>query len=154
MIYGGRIHGFLHTLTGASVLAVVIIVILHFLTPFTIKLKQWFRWETTSSLRSISIGAFLGAYSHIFLDSLIYWDVRPLYPFSDDNPLYFQEYYDQMIGFVYLLASLTTAFLLALWVWKYGKEGKEPQGRKVEKENMENNEKKEDEANNEKKEMV
>ena len=35
----------------------------------------------------MSLGAALGAYSHIVLDSLMHQDMVPLWPFSDENPM-------------------------------------------------------------------
>ena len=40
------------------------------------------------SLISLVIGSFFGAYSHVFLDSIIHSDIRPLAPYSDSNILY------------------------------------------------------------------
>lgn len=42
---------------------------------------------TNLSIRAVAVGAFLGTYSHIVLDSVMHAGIRPFAPFSDTNPL-------------------------------------------------------------------
>jgi membrane-bound metal-dependent hydrolase YbcI (DUF457 family) len=37
--------------------------------------------------RAVVLGAAVGVYSHVLLDSIMHRDIRPLAPFSDTNPL-------------------------------------------------------------------
>jgi membrane-bound metal-dependent hydrolase YbcI (DUF457 family) len=37
---------------------------------------------------SATVGAFIGTYSHVFLDSIMHSDVQPFSPFSSQNPLH------------------------------------------------------------------
>jgi len=34
----------------------------------------------------VTVGAVLGSYSHVVLDGIMHADMRPLAPWSDDNP--------------------------------------------------------------------
>ena len=38
-------------------------------------------------MRQVGVGAALGAYSHVLLDSVMHSDIRPLAPYSIDNVL-------------------------------------------------------------------
>lgn len=96
LLTGDPLHGFLHTLLGATLLALAC--------------AQWGRswcerllrfWNSRLSARqavwlgvmpSIPIGAafvsaLLGAWSHVFLDSFMHADVRPWWPLSSANDI-------------------------------------------------------------------
>jgi membrane-bound metal-dependent hydrolase YbcI (DUF457 family) len=44
------------------------------------------RWRETTQ-KQVTIGAVLGAYSHLVFDSVMHSDIRPLSPFSQSNGL-------------------------------------------------------------------
>jgi membrane-bound metal-dependent hydrolase YbcI (DUF457 family) len=78
------VHTFLHTALGASLAALVV-------AP-----TWWFaRRRTPAALggprpvapRAAALGAALGAWSHVVLDGIMHGDVRPLAPWSAENPL-------------------------------------------------------------------
>jgi membrane-bound metal-dependent hydrolase YbcI (DUF457 family) len=119
VLFGGRIHGFLHTIPGATVLAVTLVVVLYMLDPVNRRVKGLFRWERESDVQALVIGAFLGTYSHIILDSLIYSDVKLLQPFSDENPMYNDVGGMRAVEPVYGLVTVTTVVLLVLWMWRF-----------------------------------
>jgi hypothetical protein len=121
ILTGSDIHGRLHSYPGATLLALLLIVVIWKGDPLFIKIKGWFRWETETNLRAITLGAFLGTYSHVLLDSFIYWDLNPWSPFGEDNPFYWHDHHDLMTSLVYMIASLTTISLLVLWVRQFGK---------------------------------
>ena len=118
---GYRIHGNLHTFPGATLLALVIILLVKIGDPLNVKIKKWFRWETKTNLKGISVGAFFGTFSHVFLDSVLYSDIRPIRPVSDDNPLYTNIGGEGATELVYGVAAVTTVVLLVLWVWNVGR---------------------------------
>jgi membrane-bound metal-dependent hydrolase YbcI (DUF457 family) len=77
------VHAFLHTYVGAT------LVWLGLAALFWLAL----RWEAIASrvrltLRQVAIGALLGAYSHVLLDSAMHADIRPLQPLSAANGLH------------------------------------------------------------------
>jgi membrane-bound metal-dependent hydrolase YbcI (DUF457 family) len=62
-------------------------------------LRVWRRWQNAPfkryfpsndhiSVTSATVGAFIGTYSHVFLDSIMHADVEPFSPFSTQSPLY------------------------------------------------------------------
>ena len=82
------VHAFFHTYIGATL--VIAAVVLLFLGLRTFASRFWlpnlFRWRELSSMQ-VAIGAALGAYSHVVLDSVMHHDIQPFSPFSFGNPL-------------------------------------------------------------------
>lgn len=82
------IHAFLHTYVGATV--AIAITIAMFLLALKVarawRLPNPFNWQSLS-LVQIVVGAVLGGYSHVVLDSVMHADIRPLLPFSSSNEL-------------------------------------------------------------------
>jgi membrane-bound metal-dependent hydrolase YbcI (DUF457 family) len=81
-------HRAFHTLIGAT--AVAAATVLGFgatrAVAIRIRLPDLFGWRSLATPQ-VALGAALGAWSHIALDSLMHGDIRPLAPFSDANPL-------------------------------------------------------------------
>jgi hypothetical protein len=50
------------------------------------RLPDFFGWKTLAP-RQVFSGAFIGAWSHVLLDSMMHTDIRPLAPFSSENVL-------------------------------------------------------------------
>ncbi len=74
----GPVHRFLHTYLGATLVILLTII----LTKLTFKiLEKKITWS------AIVFASIFGAYSHIFLDSIMHHDIKPFYPFSESNHL-------------------------------------------------------------------
>jgi len=91
------LHRWLHTYLGASIVAGVCVPVGRPLCQLA--LRVWNRWRnapfkryfpstTHISVTSAIMGAFIGIYSHVFLDSIMHADVEPFNPFGTQNPLY------------------------------------------------------------------
>jgi membrane-bound metal-dependent hydrolase YbcI (DUF457 family) len=82
------VHAFFHTYVGASL--VIIAVGSLFVAARWFAGRFWLpnllRWRNLS-LRQVIVGAALGAYSHVVLDSVMHSDIQPLAPFSSANAL-------------------------------------------------------------------
>lgn len=50
--------------------------------------KEFFPTGTVIPWHSAIIGAFVGTFSHVLLDSIMHGGTRPLLPFSTANPAY------------------------------------------------------------------
>ena len=97
MIRGDDVlHGFSHTYLGATFIAIVSIfagrpVCQHLLKRWILdgdeQASQWLRGPQIISWPAAVTGAFVGSYSHVFLDSIMHADMRPLAPFSNANAL-------------------------------------------------------------------
>jgi membrane-bound metal-dependent hydrolase YbcI (DUF457 family) len=80
LIMDTPVHHRLHSLVGAFILSLILIAFAYILKKPIVRLKERFNIETTTSFRAIAAGAFIGTYTHLFFDSLIYDDVNLLYP--------------------------------------------------------------------------
>ena len=91
------LHRWFHTYLGATVVAIGCVVVGRPVCQAA--LRTWSRWEKApfkhyfAETERISVGtavisAFIGTYSHVFLDSIMHADVVPFAPFSTRNPLY------------------------------------------------------------------
>ena len=82
------LHRFFHTYVGVSiVIACTIAIYLAMLRLSAVMpLPNLLGWKQLST-RSVVVGAALGGYSHILLDSVMHGDIAPLAPFTASNPL-------------------------------------------------------------------
>ena len=62
-------------------------------------------------VRSVALGAIIGTYSHVLLDSLMHADMHPFAPFSDRNPLLGAVFLNTLHGFC-LLAGVVGAIVI------------------------------------------
>jgi membrane-bound metal-dependent hydrolase YbcI (DUF457 family) len=80
LIMDTPVHHRLHSLIGVFTLSLILIAFAYILKKPIVRLKERFNIETATSFGAIAAGAFIGTYSHLFFDSLIYDDVNLLYP--------------------------------------------------------------------------
>ena len=91
------LHRWFHTYLGATIVAACCVVLGRPVCQAA--LQAWSRWRKAPfkryfvlteriSVSSAVISAFIGTYSHVFLDSIMHADVEPFAPFSTRNPLY------------------------------------------------------------------
>jgi hypothetical protein len=83
-----QVHAFFHTYIGATSVVAATIALFFFLKWFSRKfwLPNILGWQALSA-RQVAIGAALGGYSHVALDSIMHLDIRPLSPMSNSNAL-------------------------------------------------------------------
>ena len=85
--YKGELHGFSHTIFGATLIGLLCgfagkpvgELLLRMIREPTYCLISW---------RVSFVSAFIGTYSHIFIDSIMHSDVMPFLPFSTASALY------------------------------------------------------------------
>ncbi len=106
------LHGFLHSFLGGSIVAVILSLVMIKLDKRIRELMSSFKLKQKYSHKSIFLASFLGVYLHILLDSILYTDIKPLFPLSA-NPFY------NLVpaGFVY--AFCTILFLLGIALYAY-----------------------------------
>lgn len=80
------LHGPLHTLLGATLLSLVVIVGVYALRGQLKRVSSLLKVEQDYSLQSIAIGALVGVWVHIALDAFLYSEMALLWPFPG-NPL-------------------------------------------------------------------
>jgi Domain of unknown function (DUF4184) len=90
------LHGFTHTYLGATLIALVSVIVgrpvcqffLNYWTPDPYSpFMNWLRGPKLISWPAAIAGAFVGTYTHVFLDSIMHSDMQPLAPWSDANAL-------------------------------------------------------------------
>lgn len=89
-LIGGHhpVHAFFHTYVGATIAVAATVVLFCLLRRVAkaVTLPNPLQWQQLT-IRPVLIGAMLGGYSHIALDSIMHPDIRPLLPFSQTNML-------------------------------------------------------------------
>ena len=83
----GHLHGFSHTYMGATLLGVISALSGKYLSEFGLKRLSLSKAENpiVISWKVVFFSAFIGSYSHVFLDAMMHSDVKPYYPFSLSN---------------------------------------------------------------------
>ena len=97
------VHRFFHTFVGATVAAAIVV------AAFTLVRKLMPRL----SVRAVALGAILGTYSHVLLDSLMHADMHPFAPFSAANPLLGAVFLNTLYGFC-VLAGLVGGVVIGV----------------------------------------
>jgi hypothetical protein len=82
------VHGFFHTYIGASLVIGATLALFGVIRRLAqrLRLPNPFGWQQLTG-RQVFLGAVLGGYSHVALDSVMHPDIRPLSPFSGANIL-------------------------------------------------------------------
>jgi hypothetical protein len=87
LLYGCQLHGMLHTYVGAAIFSIAAVATMIYLGRRQLKkVSDALKVPQDYSFRSIAVGALVGGWSHIFLDSLMHFDVAPFWP-SLENPM-------------------------------------------------------------------
>ena len=119
------IHRFFHTYLGATAVALVVILFGKPICEAALRLwnwrlsecqRKWFGVTPEISFTAATIGAFFGAYSHVFLDSIMHSDMRPFAPFSDVNGLLYMISIERLHEVCALAGILGGMVLLVLLV--------------------------------------
>ena len=77
------LHGILHSFLGGTIFSFLLAMVM---ARTRAPLMSYFKLDQTQSFKSILSASLSGIYLHIILDSFLYSDIRPFYPF-DFNPL-------------------------------------------------------------------
>jgi membrane-bound metal-dependent hydrolase YbcI (DUF457 family) len=86
-------HRFFHTIIGATLIAVLCAVYGRRFCEVIIEIwndetkSKWLICDTNISKTAAWSGALIGGCTHLFLDSIMHYDIKPLSPFSDSNVL-------------------------------------------------------------------
>lgn len=87
MISGeGHLHGFSHTYVGATLLAIFSALTGKYVSEiglFVFRLNK--QWQVKIAWWVSFLSAFIGTFSHVFLDSIMHTDVEAFFPFTTEN---------------------------------------------------------------------
>lgn len=108
------LHRFFHTCLGSTLilLATGCIFIVLLSLARRLDLRDFGNWRSLRT-SSVWLGAALGTYSHVFLDSIMHADVFPFAPFSQANFLY-ELVPAGLLHLLCILAALAGVFILQL----------------------------------------
>ncbi|MFD2231295.1 metal-dependent hydrolase [Alkalimarinus sediminis] len=82
----GHLHGFTHTYFGATLLAFFSALTGKYLSELGLKILGIDKYQSISiAWRVAFLSAFIGSFSHVFLDSIMHTDVEPFYPITLTN---------------------------------------------------------------------
>jgi hypothetical protein len=121
------LHGFTHTYGGATLIGILSFVIGKPVCEFCLRL--WNEAVNREGYRRLHIppriswfgavmGAMIGVYSHVFLDSIMHVHMHPLAPFSDANPLSGAISADNLYLLCLGLGGLAGVLLLIISGWR------------------------------------
>jgi len=83
----GHLHGFSHTYLGAILIAIFSALSGKYLSEIGLIILGIAKEQPVKILWHVCfISAFLGSFSHVFLDSIMHADVEPFYPLTLNNP--------------------------------------------------------------------
>ena len=123
---GDPVHPYLHTALGAAVVFLVSWLAGRPLCEWALRMwngwlspaqARWLAYEPRITTGAAAIGAFVGAYSHVVIDSIMHVDVRPFAPFSPASP-WLQMVTIETLQWLCVLAGLVGLAGLALWRWR------------------------------------
>ena len=103
------LHGYFHSFLGATLAALLVILLMKYLRKYFSPTMAVFKVKQDFTLRSISIGAFLGTFSHILLDAMLYGEMNPFFPLTG-NPFLIESSFTRF----YMLTFCTFCALGAL----------------------------------------
>ena len=82
----GRLHGFSHTYFGAAIVTVIAALSGKWLSEFGLYMLGLNpSRDLKISWSVVFFSAFVGSFSHVFIDSIMHSDVRPFFPLTDEN---------------------------------------------------------------------
>lgn len=118
-----HVHRFLHSYLGATLAAVIALfagrpACQWLLRVWNARLSpaqaRWLAVPTEIPWFAAATGAFIGAWSHVLLDSLMHADMQPIAPWGERNALLFLVHVDTL----YLSCALAGVAGLGLFLWQ------------------------------------
>ena len=76
------LHGILHSFLGGTIFSFLLTMVMYRMRNILSPLMSYFKLDQTPSFKSILSASLSGIYLHIILDSFLYSDIRPFYPFA------------------------------------------------------------------------
>lgn len=80
------LHGFFHTFIGGTFMALLLSLVLYYLKNILDKIHKFLNLYQRNFI-NILFSCLVGIYLHVLLDSFLYYDIKPLFPFKI-NPFY------------------------------------------------------------------
>jgi len=116
----GPLHGFFHSYLGSSILAILVAILVYFFRENLTELMLRFKISQKSSFRKILFTSLIGVYSHVFLDSFLYAEMKPFYPLQG-NPFAIVSSLHVIYLTIYGFCSLSFIVGVILYLYKIRK---------------------------------
>ena len=136
---GDPIHPYLHTYLGATLVFLASWWMGRPASEWALRLwnsklsfaqARWLAQEPRISTRAAAAGAFVGAYSHVAIDSIMHVDMLPFAPLSDARPWLHVVSVDTLHLLCIVAGIIGVAGLLA-WRWHDSRLKSSPNGRET-----------------------
>ncbi|MDO8627532.1 MAG: DUF4184 family protein [Candidatus Diapherotrites archaeon] len=112
------LHDFFHTYLGVTIIGFIVgAVLIRIRKPIDKFFSKFNLGQEKIPNKLILFSSLVGAWSHVFFDSLMHWDIKPFFPFTNANPLLGLISYND----VYIVTASGLYLFLALAVWKFAK---------------------------------
>ena len=96
------LHGFFHSFFGGLIVAVLLAMVMIKIRNYFTPMLTFFKIEQSISLKKILFSSICAIFIHILLDSPIYLDIQPFFPF-EFNPFYSNTLWPGL--FAYLICA-------------------------------------------------
>lgn len=125
------LHGFTHTYLGATLVALVSVVVGRPVCQFLLRywdpdpsspFLNWLPNPKVISWLAALVGAFAGTYSHVFLDGIMHSDMQPFAPVLEGNALLHVISVDALHLACVLSGILGVLLMFTVFRWKRRKE--------------------------------
>lgn len=118
----GTLHGFTHTYLGAVMIAVISALSGKYLAELGLRILSVKKYMVSISWKITFLSAFIGSFSHVWLDNIMHSDLRPFAPFSDDMSFYSWITIEQLHLFCILsgIAGAIIFFSIEIFLKKVG----------------------------------
>jgi hypothetical protein len=124
---GNLLHGPVHSILGATIVGAIVVVLGKPLGERLLCLwnrrlssgqREWLYVEPRVTWPEAAVGAFVGTYSHVLLDSIMHTDVRPMYPFRDVNDLVGIISVEKLDALCLALSVIGVLIILTVTFWR------------------------------------
>ncbi|MBI2145770.1 DUF4184 family protein [Candidatus Woesearchaeota archaeon] len=112
------IHGYLHTYLGALGAGIILALLVYSLRRKISPLMTYLHLQQDFTFLSVFVGSVVGTFSHVFLDSFLYTDIKPFFP-SMYNP--FLGVFSSGAVYGFCMATLLLGLLYYVGVFLLGK---------------------------------
>ena len=114
------LHGFLHTFIFASLTGLALGYVMFSFDRFLHTLYKALKLvvEVNHSLKTFMVTAVSGTIFHVLLDSPLYRDIKPLYPFAQ-NPLYNPNLSMEVYTFCVWMGIIGIIYYLGLFIYPF-----------------------------------
>jgi hypothetical protein len=121
------LHGYLHTFLFASLTGLVLGYVMFFLDRLLHPIYRALRLvaEDSQDRKVFIVTGLLGAAFHVLLDSPLYRDIRPLFPFTQ-NPFYIPSLSSEVYSFCIWTGMIGIIWYLGLIIYPFVKKSLSP----------------------------